>query len=165
MTIKELDKILELKDFDKIRAKLESRGFRHVNEIGTPEFELGIIYLSSNHVESSTQADKEGRLQYRGIILKDCNDYEGITFIEIVILMSFSQAYPKYLPTNAAMFTDAPINEEYERALNSPYLCESCGKECIKKAMSDFDNKLLCDDCFNKAVQKMLTGSEEFTIL
>ncbi len=159
MTIEELNKILKQRDMNKIQAEFERRGFRHISEIGKDEFQFGAVYFKSKYKANATQVTADRKRKYLGTVFKECDDYEGITFIELMVLMRLPRKNGSYLPTNRARFTDAPINEDFERQMNSPYKCDACGQAYIKRTMHAIDDGIFCNACFPDAVDRKLLGN------
>ncbi len=61
------------------------------------------------------------------------------------------------IPKKTMIFTDAPINEEYLRDINSIVKCDLCGEEYVKKQLLDYENKKLCGKCFCFEMDRQFT--------
>ncbi len=156
MTIYELDDILAIMDYEKICKEIESRGFRRAGEVCVEpwEFNIDAIHKKSGYHQSAVQKDEFNKKEYYGTLYKDNEVYEGLTFISLTLFV----ALPKYdytpLPTRGILFTDAPYNPYYVLEMNSPYKCDRCGKEDMKRNLSELDDKYYCDHCFVKTMDR-----------
>ncbi len=158
MTIEELKEIIEIMDYDGICAEIEKRGFRRAGEDGVWEFELSSLWNKSSYIKGITKEDKKTDKYFRIKLYKDCTDYEGLTFVSVCFskIEKFKRRRVP-IPKKTMIFTDAPINEEYLRDINSIVECDLCGKEYVKKQLLDYENKRLCCGCFCFKMDKQFT--------
>ncbi len=151
MTIYELDEILALLDWEKICEVLEAHGFRKAGEVGKWEFKPRVLHEQSAYCESAIGKDIAARLEYYGTLFKDNKVYEGRSFISLTLFEVFCQSGKNLsVPRRSLLFTDAPCDPEYIRAMNSPYKCDKCGEEYIKSELYEYDDKFLCFKCLAK---------------
>ncbi len=151
MTIYELDDILSLKDWDKISAEIEKRGFRQAGEVGQWEFKPSILHEQSAYKKSAIQRDELADREYYGTIFQENETYKGLIFITLTLFKIYKDRSNVSAPIRSRLFTDAPFVAEYVREINSPYKCDICGKEYIKKELCEYAGRLLCCDCLATA--------------
>ena len=156
MTIYELDDILALRDWDKISAEIERRGFRQAGDEDKWEFKPEILYDESAYRKSVLQKDDPSNKEYYGTLYTDNKVYEGFTFISLTLFVIVREHDNVSIPKRLLLFTDAPYNAEYVMEMNSPYKCEKCGAEYIKKDLIEYDDKFLCGDCLFREVDREL---------
>ncbi len=156
MTFYELDKILSIKDFEKICEEIERCGFRSVGESGPWEFEYmkKADGFKSFHI---LKKDKRARKEYFASLYTNCENYEGVTFISIV-LFTLERYRFKYIsvPAKSILFTDAPYNEEFDKGINSTVKCDVCKKEFARKDLIRYTGQLMCVECVLKKTDEKL---------
>ncbi len=161
MTIYELDDILALRDWDKISAKIERHGFRQAGEVGEWEFKPEILCDESAYQKSVLQKDEPANKEYYGTLYKDNKVYEGFTFISLTLCVIMQEHNNVSVPKRSLLFTDAPYNAEYVRRINSPYKCDKCRAEYIKKDLIEHNDLFLCNDCFCREFDKAMAEIEQ----
>ncbi len=154
MTIYELDDILALMDWDKICEELEKHGFRKAGEVGEWEFKPKILHEQSAYRKSAIQKDDSADKEYYGTLYQDNKTYEGLTFISLTLWVILRDRENISVPRISLLFTDAPYDDVYIKQINSPYKCDRCGDEHIKKELCEHDDKFLCDKCLVKTMDE-----------
>ncbi len=154
MTIYELDDILALMDWDKICTELEKCGFRQAEKAGEYEFKPEILKEQSGSRQSAIQKDVSANKEYYGILYRDNKVYKGVTFVWLILFVVLRDRNHVSVPRRAILFTDAPYNAKYVKAINSPYRCDNCGTVYIKKELCEHNGKFLCDECLIKAIDE-----------
>ncbi len=149
MTIEELEEIIKIMDYDGICAEIEGRGFRRASEDGVFEFDFYSLWGKSGYQKQVIKEDRKTDKYFHIRICKDCTGYEGLTFIEVYFCKIKKVKRKRFpIPKKSMLYTDAPINEEYERDIHSIVQCARCNKEYVKKELISHENKLLCGRCF-----------------
>ncbi len=158
MTIEKLKEIIEIMDYDGICAEIEKRGFRKAGDKGVFEFNLCSLWDKSGYQKRIVKKDKKTKKHFSITLYKDCKDYEGLTFMEVCFSKMKKEKRKRIsIPKDIVLYTDAPINEEYERDINSIVKCGLCGKEYVKKELLPYDIKMLCGACFCFEMDRQFT--------
>ncbi len=142
MTRKELKKIIAVMDYDGICTEIEKRGYRRAKEGRAWEFKPLSLLIGSTYREEvvKRRRGKECRLAlYKG--------YEEATYL-FVRVYGGKQRSAEEAICESMLFTDAPINEEYERDIRSIVRCEACGRKYAKKELFDDKGKIVCNECY-----------------
>ncbi len=159
MNIHELDAILALKDWDKICAEIEKRGFRHTDQEGIREFP---DHHTCTYSEWAGHVDEAARRKYAGGLFQNHPKYEGVTFISLLLFAKWRDS-DEMIPIQFDQYTDAPYDPEYVRASNAPYGCDGCGRVAIKKKLfAGFsgDGRFLCEACLQKDMTEYIEAYE-----
>ncbi len=136
-------------NLEQICAELEKNGFRQSDALMYPfEYVEKSAYSQSFRCQNnSTQDIYSGTLYQKNEIFKDRS------FVLITRLsFEYSDSQRVRESMKWLLFTDAPREAEYEKAMNASCQCESCGKEDIKKSLLLYSEKRLCAVCYGKAV-------------
>ncbi len=146
MKVDELKKIVSTLKVETMGKMLEEKGFRHTNLYLIEEFKPSLFWdiTPDETVESE---DKENDFKYIAKLYRQIKGYEDITFIDLVVWKLHRNQKCSMTPRKILLYTDAPINEEYEREQASPIKCAKCKKTYIKKEMMEWYRKVLCQRC------------------
>ncbi len=135
-------------------CRVERHGFRKAGEVGEWEFKPKILHEQSAYRKSAIQKDDPADKEYYGTLYQDNKTYDGLTFISLTLWVILRDRDNIFVPRRSLLFTDAPYNAEYVREINSPYKCDRCGKEYIKKELCEHNDKFLCDNCLVKTMDR-----------
>ncbi len=152
MTEKEFEEIISLKDRDGILTELKKHGFREAGVEGEREFDHEIISSESAYCKKIIVEDIPDGREYQGYMYKDNSKYEGKTFI-IFNIYAVLRDFNRTIPRTTILLTDAPYDIEYELRAVSPYACDRCKKEYIKKKLYLFETELLCYECLSQVIE------------
>lgn len=78
--------------------------------------------------------------------VKDCGGYDFIVVTQLNMKMNF--------PEHVDIYTNAPINEEFEKALEAIKKCKCCGKKFKAYELWEMDGNTYCAACFQKTFSK-----------
>lgn len=156
MNIEQLNEIISTMDLDKIRAGVEQHGFRCASKNGKWEFDMKAVSSAESVEATELHEDTFDDRKYHGEIYTGVEEYPNNTFVVIVVKHIYKhigvEAYEQLI-----CFTDAPVNEEYERKQNESAKCALCKKEFTAGELVDMVEKgkkhRLCNDCFKKKLK------------
>lgn len=163
MTIEQLNEIVSSMDLATIENKLKECGFRTASKNGNWEFAPFEIAKAFNVEGTERYEDVFGDKKYHGDIHTQVSGYEGITFIVISVEKIHRDLDNMTFPIEMLLFTNAPINEEYERKQTEVCHCAECKESFVKGDMIELNGKFLCSDCFQKELSRAATGKPKHT--
>ncbi len=146
MKVEELKKIVSTLSVETMGEMLEEKGFRHTNRYLIEEFKP-LLFWGITPDETVESEDKENDFKYIAKLYRQIKGYEGITFVDLVVWKLHRNQKCPMTPRKILLYTDAPINEEYEREQASPIKCAKCKKTYIKKEVMEWYGKVLCQRC------------------
>ncbi len=150
MKIEELKEIVSTLNLETICQRIEERGFRIINERPQWEYPLS-IFMSKEKEEAACEDEKED-FYYVAEIFRNFKEYEGIEFIRVCKWKLHRQNPCPMTPRKIFLYTSAPINEEYERELDSSVECALCKKKYIKRQLTRWFGKEYCERCWGLAL-------------
>lgn len=148
MELEELDEIIRLMNVDSICRRMEEQGYRLANPEGVWEFNLLLI---GKDCKSRKQVDWEDRFNhfiYHADMYEKVTGFDGIVFIDILVhrLQKIrKQQVP--IPYKRFFYTNAPVNEEYERFQSEVVKCARCKRLYARKNLIDWVGEELCGGC------------------
>ncbi len=146
INLEELEKILSALNTEKICETLVERGFRLANPNYVWEYEPSLFWdvEPDGTVE---RKDSEGNFKYVAKLYTKIKGYEGIAFVDLVVWKLYKKQKCPMTPRKILLYTDAPIDEKYEREQESPTECALCKKTYKKKQLEEWFGRLLCERC------------------
>lgn len=149
MTIEQLNEIIATMDLEKIKAGLERHGFRHASKYGKLEFDLMKIMEQERTTATDDYEDTFDDRCYWAEVFDNVTACGGYDFIVV------TQLNTKFnMPEQVDLYTNAPINEEYEKALEEVKKCKRCGKKFKAYELWEQDGKHYCKPCFQEEFNK-----------
>lgn len=156
ITIEQLDKIISTMDLDKIKAGIEQHGYRCASKHGKLEFDLMKI-LSENRITATDDyEDTFDDRRYFAEVYENVKGYEPYTFILVTQLAIYRDRNNAEFPEHVDIYTDAPVNEEYEKAMEEVKKCKRCGKKFKGYELWEMNGKHYCQPCFHAEFSKKL---------
>ncbi len=153
MDIKELNNIIVCMDLPQIHRKLEQHGYRSASKSGVWEFDP-IAIANAKQVKNSEQyEDVFDDKVYIGDIHTHVKAYPSIEFIVITVNKIYRDRNNLEIPIIMELYTNAPINEEYEREQSKIGKCAICKKNFTISELCKINGQLICDNCFGKKLR------------
>lgn len=154
ITIEQLDKIISTMDLDKIKAGIEQHGYRFASKHGKLEFDLMKI-LSENRITATDDyEDTFDDRRYFAEVYENVKGYEPYTFIVVTQLAIYRDRNNAEFPEHVDIYTDAPINEEYEKAMEEVKKCKRCRKKFKGYELWEMNGNHYCKPCFQAEFSK-----------
>lgn len=163
MTIEQLNEIVSTMDLATIESKLKENGFRSASKNGNWEFHPFEIAKAFKVEGTERYEDTFDDKKYHGDIHTQVAAYEGLTFIVISVEKIHRNLDNMSFPVEMLLFTDAPINEEYERKQSEICCCVECKGKFAKGDMIELNEKLFCIECFQKELNRATAGKPKHT--
>ncbi len=165
MTVKVLNGILANVSLPKMEAELMALGYRNASKNGKWEFNPIAIANADSVKNSRRYVDKTNGICYVADIHNRVKEHPNVEFIVVTVKEIYIfNGEIKEQPLEMFLYTDAPINEEYEREQARLSRCTICGIEFRNDELCEVNGKLLCDKCFeaelNKLKKQILRGSK-----
>ena len=117
ITIEQLNEIISTMDLEKIRNGIESFGYRCASKHGKLEFDLMKILDQERATATDDYEDVFEDCRYFAEVFENVKDYEPYTFIVVTQLAIYRNRNNMEFPSCVDIYTDAPINEEYEKSM------------------------------------------------
>ena len=149
ITIEQLNGIIALMDLEKIKNAIESFGYRCASKHGKLEFDIMQIIEQERTTATDDYEDTFDDRSYFAEVfenVKACGGYDFIVVTQLDTKLDF--------PEHVDIYTDAPINEEYEKALIEVKKCKRCGKKFKAYELWEQDGKSYCKPCFQAEFSK-----------
>ncbi len=160
MTIERLNQIVGSMDMKIIHDCLQNEGYRHASKGGRFEFDICEI-ADANEVESTKKyVDVFDDKIYVGEIYKDVSIYPNTKFVTVTVKQIHRYLNNLEFPLEIALFTNAPINEEYEKQMAQIETCKLCKKQFAMIDLCEINGKLVCDDCFLQDLERVKSGKK-----
>ena len=164
MTIEELNKIVECKNLDKISKAIIECGYRNGNKYAEWEFDLIAIANAENVERGESFEEIFDDKIYVGEIYTQVKEYPDTKFILITVKKIYRDRDNFEFPLAMSLFTDAPINEDYEKEQSKIAKCEICKREFTFSELCEVNGKLVCDECVEKDLKNYArTGKSKLT--
>ncbi len=141
-----LNKILREKDIDIICDKILNSDYRLANTGSEKEFDYFNIFYNCKTTKTICK-DKQNEQRYCAELATKIESDKEIIFISIT-KFNLNKKHNVYLPCNSLLFTNAPINVEFEKDQTSLMACENCKNSFVKRNMLKYCGKWYCEDCF-----------------
>ncbi len=156
MKIEELNNIVSTMDIEKIKEALEKRGYRNASIDGTWEFDPIAIAKAKNVENSERYEDIWADKVFVGDIHTQVTEYPNVKFIVITVKNVYRNKNNLEVPFEMILYTDAPIDIAYEQEQNKLFACELCKKQFPKRELCEVNGKLICDDCFEEDLKRLM---------
>ncbi len=157
MTIKELNKIIEYKNLEKIHDALQHGGYRHASKGGVWEFDT-VAIANAKAVENSEQfEDVFDDKIYVADLHTQVKEYPDVEFIVVTVKKVYRDKNNLEQAEQMELYTNASINEEYEREQAKICKCADCKREFSMRELCEVNGRLICDDCFDKDLKRLRT--------
>lgn len=154
ITIEQLNGVIALMDLEKIKAALSQFGYRCASKHGKFEFDLMKIIDAERTAATSDFEDTFDNHSYFAEVYESVKGYEPYTFIVVTQLRIYRDRNNFEYPSHVDIYTDAPINEEYEKAMEEIKKCNMCKKKFKTYDIYSLDGKDYCKPCFQKVFEK-----------
>ena len=156
ITIEQLNQIISTMDLEKIRNGIESFGYRCASKHGKLEFDLMKILDQERATATDDYEDVFEDCRYFAEVFENVKDYEPYTFIVVTQLAIYRNRNNMEFPSYVDIYTDAPINEEYEKSMEEVKKCQRCGKKFKTYALCEMNGKRYCTPCFQEVFSKKI---------
>ncbi len=156
MNIVELNEIISQIDLPKIRVLLERRGYRLASKNGQWEFSPVAIANAKNVENSDRYEDVFDDKIYVADVHSDVKEYPDVEFIVVTVNQVCREKDNLEQPIEMLLFTNAPIDEEYERAQSSIAKCDICKKQFTMSELCEVNGKLVCGACFEEDLNRLI---------
>lgn len=154
LTIEQLNGVIALMDLRKIKAALEQFGYRCASKYGKLEFDLMKILDEERTTATDDYEDTFDDHSYFAEVFENVKGYEPYTFIVVTQLAIYRDRNNAEFPEHVDIYTDAPINEEYEKAMEEVKKCKHCGKKFKAYELWELNGNHYCLPCFQAEFSK-----------
>ncbi len=154
MNLEEFRKIISTVDCQQICEQMEKSGFRHANPDYFWEFDIDEIEEKGRVAANLCYEDVFADMEYHVTLYKEVKGYEGIEFVHLRVFRIYMEEKKIPIPYKNLLYTNAPVNEEYERALNSSIPCGGCGRLYVKRRLVNCFGEYLCPRCLLREAKK-----------
>lgn len=151
MTIEQLNEIISTMELEKIKTGIEQHGFRQASKHGKLEFDLMKIFEQECTTATDDYEDTFDDHCYWAEVFESVKACGGYDFIVVTQLDTKLD-----VPEHVDLYTNAPINEEYEKALEEVKKCKRCGKKFKAYELWAQDEKHYCKPCFQAEFSKKI---------
>lgn len=149
ITIEQLNEIISTMDLEKIKTGIEQHGFRCASKYGKLEFDLMKILEQERTTATDDYEDVFDDHCYFAEVFENVKAFDGYDFI-VVTQLDTKLDFPEHVD----IYTDSPINEEYEKAMESVKKCKRCGKKFKAHELWEMNGNHYCMDCFQGEFSK-----------
>ena len=156
LTIERLNEIISLMDLEKIKTEIEKAGYRCASKHGKFEFDLIEIIKNERTTATDDYEDTFDDYSYFAEVYDGIKGYEEYTFIAVTQLQIYRDRNNFEFPSHIDLYTNVPINEEYEKSMEKIKKCKDCGKKFKTYDIHSLNGKEYCKDCFHKNLQKSI---------
>lgn len=153
MNIEQLNEIISTMNLTRIKNNLESLGYRCASKHGKFEFDLMKILEQERTTATDDYEDTFDDHSYFAEVFENVKAFGGYDFI-VVTQLNTKIDFPEHVD----IYTNAPINEEYEKALEEVKKCKRCGKKFKAYELWEQDGKPYCKPCFQSEFSKKVRG-------
>ncbi len=157
MTIGQLNKIIKYKNSDKIHQELEKCGYRHASEGGRWEFDPFAIANAKAVENSEPFEDVFDDKIYVADLHAQVKEYPDVEFIIVTVKKVYRDKNNLEQAEQMELYTNAPINEEYEREQAKICKCMECKREFTIRELCEVNGRFICDDCFENDLKRLCT--------
>lgn len=154
ITIEQLNKIISTMNLTRIRNNLEHLGYRCASKYGKLEFDLMKILEQERTTATDDYEDTFEDRSYFAEVFENVKGYEPYTFIVVTQLAIYRDRDNAEFPEYVDIYTDAPINEEYEKAMEEIKKCKRCRKKFKAYALWEMNGHHYCQPCFQAEFSK-----------
>ncbi len=146
MTEEQLEEIISLGSEEKIDEKFKELGFRLANKSFRTEFDYVKIKNKSKPAVKVRKENISTRYVFTLTMFDEVEGYEGNTFVLVnVAQKKGTNDYATF--DTLLLYTDMPINEEYERDMNTQVKCVKCQGEFLKRQLLYRKGVYVCPKC------------------
>ena len=156
MTIEQLNEIISTMDLEKIKASIEQFGYRCASKYGKMEFDLMEIIEHERITATDDYEDTFDDHRYFAEVFENVKGYEPYTFIIVTQLAIYRDKNNAEFPEHVDIYTDAPVNEEYEKSMQEIKKCKHCGKKFKGYELWEMNENYYCKSCFHDEFGKRL---------
>ncbi len=135
-------------------------GYRKASVDGIWEFNPVDIANADKVINSQRFEDVFDDKVYVGDIHTEVKEYPDVEFIVITVNRVYRNKDDLECPIEMVLFTDAPIDQEYEWAQSKITKCQKCKRQFPMSKLCEVNGKLICDDCFNEDLEKLKTTGQ-----
>jgi len=157
ITIEQLNEVVSLMDIEKIKTAMETFGYRCASKHGKLEFDLMTILEQERTTATDDYEDTFDDRSYFAEVFENVKGYEQYTFIVVTQLAIYRNRNNASFPEHVDIYTDAPINEAYEKAMEEIKKCKRCGKKFKAYELWEFNGTPYCKPCFQVEFSKKIT--------
>lgn len=154
LTIEQLNEIISTMDLEKIKAGIEQFGYRCASKYGKLEFDLMKILDEERTTATDDYEDTFDDHSYFAEVFENVKGYEPYTFIVVTQLAIYRDRDNAEFPEHVDIYTDAPINESYEKAMEEVKKCKRCGKKFKAYELWELNGNNYCKSCFQAEFSK-----------
>ena len=154
ITIEQLNEIISTMNLTRIRNNLEQFGYRCASKYGKLEFDLMKILDEERTTATDDYEDTFDDHSYFAEVFENVKGYEPYTFIVITQLAIYRDRNNAEFPEHVDIYTDAPINEAYEKAMEEVKKCKRCGKKFKAYELWELNGNHYCMSCFHAEFSK-----------
>lgn len=154
ITIEQLNEIISTMDLEKIKAGIERFGYRCASKHGKFEFNILKIISSERTTATDDYEDTFDDHSYFAEVFENVKGYEPYTFIVVTQLAIHRHLKNMEFPEHVDIYTDAPINEEYEKSMEEVKKCKRCGKKFKGYELWEMNGEHYCMPCFQEVFSK-----------
>ena len=143
-------------DLEKIKTGIEQRGYRCASKHGKLEFDLMKILEQERTTATDNYEDTFEDRSYFAEVFENVKGYEPYAFIVVTRLVIYRDRNNAEFPEHVDIYTDAPINEAYEKAMEEIKKCKHCGKKFKAYELWEMNGKHYCKPCLQAEFSKKL---------
>lgn len=154
ITIEQLNEIISTMNLTRIRNNLESLGYRCASKYGKLEFDLMKILDGERTTATDDYEDTFDDHSYFAEVFENVKGCEPYTFIVVTQLAIYRDRDNAEFPEHVDIYTDAPINEAYEKAMEEVKKCKRCGKKFKAYELWELNGNHYCMSCFHAEFSK-----------
>ena len=151
ITIEQLNDVIATMNLEKIRTSLECYGYRCASKHGKLEFDLMKILEQERNTATDDYEDTFDDHSYWAEVFENVKAFDGYDFI-VVTQLNTKYNFPEYVD----VYTDSPINEEYEKAMEEVKKCKRCGKKFKTYELWEMNGNVYCKPCFHEEFSKSI---------
>ncbi len=164
MNIEALNEIVKQMDLEKIQTDLEQLGYRHASKNGKWEFSPFDIAKAGEVENTERHEDVFADKVYVGDLHTQVEGQGEYEFIVVTVEEIHRHLNNREFPCEMLLFTNAPIDEEYEREQAKPARCQVCKKEYAQGELTKVNGRLVCKECFEQDLSRLIsTGKSRLT--
>ncbi len=148
MKIQRLNELVKSMNLQRIQQEIEKDGCRLAGKHGVWEFNPIQIARARNIERTEYHEDIFDDKKYVGEIYSQVEGQGAYEFIVITIEQIHRQLNNTEFPCEMLLFTNAPVNEEYEREQARIRGCQVCKRNFTRGELVELNGKRICNECF-----------------
>lgn len=154
ITMERLNEIISTMDLEKIKEGIERHGYRCASKYGKLEFDLMKIIEQERTTATDDYEDVFNDQSYFAEVFENVKDCGGYDFIVVTQLAIYRDRDNMEFPEHVDIYTNAPINETYEKALEEVKKCKRCGKKFKAYGLWEWNGNHYCKPCLQVEFSK-----------